>query len=1058
MISKSTENKNKLMRLLMIGASCIAGITLLACGISFYFSSSADKEKNTDEQMALLDVSTEYVANQENMAVHNKTRNTNKEEVHILEIIPHDVCSVFPYMVAWENCKYMASENWGAKEYYDDNTPIGYEGILYMMTNGSMNVNNMNSTRAMLTYTFDGEKRETLDDYSNVSYGMPSGKNSDWWRVMGKSEQIYDGYFEYVGDEYVTGDNGSKSHDVGLYDIDIDKMYDVGDDSPLWPGASQNVSGIRYKLSAIEREANEAPKGKYCVNSPEYYWARDCETYDFVKTQNGKTITDKTDYNYELSFKQTEAGNYKVFSVDSKDKQSSKTYSSYDYEVELAEGVAWTGGYEYKEKGNYEVDKANTIAVIVDADTQLVGLYRRGTNSSKKDGFGAGFFELITSQNKSEIKMGSTVYKVSFEKSEDGSYILSPSDIMAKIGDAGEDNNSLAELYKDFSFYYVGKEKGTYDVSFMFLGSDSYTGKKYQYNLEKVVDGTGRYALTSSKIKTEELYLKDGDGDKDYSKLVKYIDHKDNSNIYYGVTENIYQGKWVFHTYEEDEEHGYTDIDDIKEEKNARIYVEGQKLIKCYYQREGFANNEWFKLLLYLKGAGDCGLAYEDYQAGNLTGQQIVAKYEKEIADFDKTHEIVIEQMTPSEVLPEDVEWADLIYISQRPGLGELANYWDDIAEHSDNHMESLGSYDYKFHDDFSAETLKAIYDNCLYHKGLDNEEFAEAPNTSLLLDIDDLRTSGHLDSSNNYAAVTNLGKLIYFLDFFRDPAYFGAFMTDNPERNDDYSEMFYETEAGSKVKVYEQYNQLYNLGKTYIRLSGMSNELLEKAGQLIYDPDSLAPQENIWEREYFVVPYTVWDDDQYRKYYTWNTNDPQNCYGGGTTAFTGQQYAYNQSPKSWWTWYTPVSMVEIFKGDGSLSGLTNIWKIIHQRQPKSINTRPIISVTNADQYTENITDRIYYYFIDEYDTASVDRMKIDFEVMWMPEGTSHDALQSVTVNGISISSDYGEHEYSVKNDLWDGEKWKTYNKQYTIVATDVDGSTDTVEVYFIIRESFMLN
>lgn len=1025
---------------LFTGILCVAGSRVL----SDTDTEKADAASDMVMEQAVPEQDVEAVLAEKYMLGNSFSgaSEDGKKAIRIVEVIPHPIFSVFPYMVDWKTVKG-----------YDENTYLGYEGLRYFTTQTTQAVGNSN----LYSLTQDGLIRDTLDDY-NVTFIKKENWQiqAGWWRETKMDENILhvNGYFEYVGDH------------KGLYHINLEELVEEGNTG----------LGIRYGIMAMERRGTQEKQGEWEVKDPQYYWAKDyAEKTTYPNSEDGE-IKQKTGYNYDLKFQAGAADgksaqyHIKTITVMTEDVEQS---AGYEYAAVLSEDAEWTGGYRYSNNGNYVV-KSYTPYVVNDT-TDLTGKYIRVNSDNKKDqsGLKDGYFRLCTTQD--HVTNGDTVYSVVFAKTvtgKKGDYVLNPAAVQSAV------SSNSAQAFTDILFEYVGENKGNYDLSFIY-GPDDASGALYSYTLLKVSDGNGRYALTSTEADEDQLYQEVGEHAGDYSKVVTSIDcagidytkyTKDYGNFVeswdtegyydaklYGLTvgRDMYDemkgyGDWVFHTVSSDEANGITKIQELEDgnvPKNKRIYVYDQNRKNCYYAQNGFDNNEWFKLLLYLSTEdGSMPLAYQDYAAGSLTPQQIKEKFAADIEAFDRAYRIEIIQKTPGQLTVEDVEKADLLYFAggtERCGLTgmSIAN-WNKLIVSCHLNLPEADKENIKFTDDLSAEVLMAIYDNCLHER-----------TTSLLFSGEDI--VGYAGDFSN--VISNLGKMGMLTNLFDDPTDFAYFLNAYEEKNPDYSTIYADGDVSAFWQQIPGIGVLYNLG----------TETMESvAGQNITG-ESVGP-DNTWKKEYFHVVDLITNEEGLYEVHS----DYQN--GDG-------KYGYNWASHSWWkfrgadvtegdrTWYIPDSTADPF---GTFGLARNVWQILHNKKSKE-TSEPVIVVRNADGNNISELDNvvpIYYYYVDGF-AIGADNSEFDvkFEIDWRPEEV--DEPNSLT-NIVMTRSDGGiafqmndpayktEYVCNVAGDFMkDGVLDPEINsKEYEITATDSEGKTDKVLVRFIVREAFMLN
>lgn len=183
----------------------------------------------------------------------------------ILEIIPHKACSIFPYMV-----------DWGDKESYDANVPIGYDGIVKMVnTLGGIRAATGEAESAgnslFYTYTYRGIKRETLDDYNVLFAADENDKSANWYRTYEEEEQ-YDrtesGYFLRVQDgkglySLCTPVTDVVTPGIGLggYEVADFRAYMLKGDAEALIGQNWDVGGFMPAFTEANYVLAFYPKG-----------------------------------------------------------------------------------------------------------------------------------------------------------------------------------------------------------------------------------------------------------------------------------------------------------------------------------------------------------------------------------------------------------------------------------------------------------------------------------------------------------------------------------------------------------------------------------------------------------------------------------------------------------------------------------------------------------------------------------------------------------------------------------------------------------------------------
>lgn len=1029
----SEKKKNRKWSLLQ-GAALGGTAALLVMGVLFY--TSVFRENKTDretKQEAVAKAEIEAVPKEEALAPgDNGGAEDNRKVIKIVEVVPHQICSAFPYLV-----------DWGTQEDYDENLLIGYEGMRYIMFENADG--HIGGSKDRITRDGEPEKMDELYRYdiefTNAYQEWVGYEKRTYWRRYEGNNNILDvnGYFEYVG------------QGKGLYDINLSAIVEKDD---------KNQYGIRYEMTAMDRKGSENPKGEYTVNQPYCFVAKE---HLPDKNPNPDKIKQWTEYNYNLSFDCT-SGADKDYRIDRVTAKGAGLASlSYEYEAYLAEGITWNHGYSYQKEGNYQITGMVPKTASAWGD-DYTGLYLRIESSQNKDGTAgvpAGYFKQYDAVADNGKITGDTIlYQLTFSKSTgSGSYVLAEAGVEAEIIKGKGDGS----VYSEILFDYVGEGKGNYDISFLYApagsGSSVYKGTRYAASVEEVCFKTGRYAYGSSAEKSEELYVQ---GSGDYSKLVTSIDCKGidydvssggktsdsgaPAGVSMGLAEgsNNERGSWIFHSAKEEEVNGITKVENIS--TNNRIYVYGQNRKKCYYEHNRFSNNEWFKLLVYLNNeAGTEPLAWQDYQNGSLTAKEIKEKYREEIEAFDRTYRIEIVQRKPSELTAEEVEEATLIYFSEREGLSGMANdngkRWNYINDNfRGGSLEPFYSEQENlvYQDDISAEALMAIYRCCMYEQ-----------TTALMLDMDRM---AHRYIKDGKYAEKNLGKMVMMLDLLDYPSDFADFIDGYEEKNEDYSIINPDT---GEITVYENKQGVYNCGKYYLEWTkGDVN-----AGNEI-EPRT----ETVWDENYFRVFRLIQHDNYLQEVY--ETPSPIN---GWEDAFplSGHTF-YDKNVEDDWTWYAPNYSTGVFN---EYSKILNIWKILHNRNSKE-TSEPVVVVTNADgieipELANVLTT--YFFYADAYSIEADSDFKIDFKVNWIPEEvTEPNPLQSLQVtreNGsvvYTVDNPQYKTEYTC-NVVADFMKNGDLNpditvKDYTITATDTEGKVNQVIVRFILREAFLLN
>lgn len=800
----------------------------------------------------------------------------NREVFRIVEVIPHDACSIFPYMIDWKT-----------EEEYNRNIPIGYEGLTYGTAHTGnvqiFEIENQTTPSRPYSLVIGGIQSDFLKNYDVTFTDINNKGTGHWWREVGidsttkkEIEKSGSGYFEYVGEN------------KGLYYIDTKTIKEEG------------KNGISYEMQALPRSGSDMGKGDYGVKKPRYYWAKDYSGNPDYPTDD---ILSQTDFNYDLIF---EAG----------DSSGKGTYRAYS--------VAEEGG-EYFAK------------------------LKEGSESKYK-------FESYKGGNYTKIDNVYTYVGIGNEK---GNYIVDREMIADAISHA---------QFEEIDFEYAGEENGIYQVSFIYAGNTDIEETLYTVNIKKVSNGKGRYALTSAsksndKITSPVYELKENG---DYSKVVINIDfagldYEDKSkekNGYYATTSPFSPGvrigsnnnqvnevgSWVFHEMSSMSEEEYTKLIDVTNKTSFtpgdKIYVTGQKRIYRYYCRNSFQNNEWFKLLCYFNNpegpTGEDAIPYSNNDNGkgfdtSISSSKNLVKAKKLLDEFDHNNRIEVIQRTPGALTKEEVENADLIYISDNAGIESLTQEWKNISAFLiDNDQLGLqplpsgvkASLDFKFDDDLSNDVLLAIYDKCIYTR-----ESALMVNQNLCLNyMEDTRK----------AAEKNLGKLIFFVDLMYNARDFAYFIDGYDQICDDFNMIH--NNGGKKVLGIEVWPKQLNRDQ-YGNMSYMYN--FKRGG----DSETITR----WIPEYFELPFDSEISISLKG-------------SGGGNSYEGQS-SVNQVYKDETKYYMERYAVASFE---NLDKMLNIWTILHNRNSGG---KLVVEITNAELTYGEDKKRVIY--ADEFDPDS---------------------------------------------------------------------------------------
>ncbi len=900
-----------------------------------------------------------------------------REVFHIVEVIPHDACSIFPYLIDWKT-----------EEEYNRNLPIGYEGLIFGSTHsGNVQIFESIDTDQLPTRPYalitGGIQRDFLTNYEITFTDINHKGTGHWWREIAKDNtkseivKTGNGYFEYVGENN------------GLYYIDTKTVKENGE------------NGISYEMRALPRNGTEKGKGEYGVKDSRYYWAKD---YSGSKTYPTKDILSQTNFNYDLIFEAGETdgeGTYKVYSA---------AEESGDYYAKLTEGSESNYKFESYKGGNY-----------VKKDTEYVYV-----------GIGQ------------------------------GNYIVEKKVVASAIA-----NSQLEEI----GFEYAGEGKGIYDVTFIYAGNVEIEETLYTVRLQKVSNGMGRYALTSAsksnqKITSPSYELKENG---DYGKIIINIDfagldYTDKDNGYYAtkspysagvrigrseVYVGVEVGSWVFHEMSSISEEEYTKLTSVTDKSTFtlgdRIYVTGQKLIYRYYCRNSFQNNEWFKLLCYFNNPSDSDIPYSNNENGQgydigISSSKNLVKAKKLLDEFDHNNRIEIIQRTPGALTKEEVESADLIYISDNAGIESLTQCWNSISQFLEENGQ-LGlkplppgvstSIGYRFDDDLSNDALLAIYDKCIYTR-----EAALMVNGAL--------RHNYMEDGRK-AAEKNLGKLVFFMDLMYDAQDFKYFIN-GYEENCDYFNMIHNN--GGKdvlgIEVWPKQEKKNEYGND----------------SLMYNFKREGDSETItrWYAEYFEVPFD--------SAISISLKDTGSGYEGATSM--------NKVLEGETKYYTETYAVASF----NIDKMMNIWQILHNRQSAG---KIVVQITNAKLTFGDDKKRVIY--ADEFDpnsflvtykillkgaTPGMESVLLDTIIFF--DDNNNDIYDAGELHYINAQQKYdtedGNHEKNVRSGFEDASSTLSpklldpniFKRKVVVQASNNKGVSASADVWVIVREGFNLN
>lgn len=767
-------------------------------------------------------LSTEEVRNKENAALQNgywtfldqppeapAEEDAGKKVFRIIEVIPHDACSIFPYLVEW-----------GSVEEYNKRVPMGYEGILAMASTSGLEYSMFGnngyyhmSSQAIARDTFD------VDNYDDIPMGK-DGAAGRWYRTTENTiSPPVSGYFEFVGTGTMYMEGSSRPAGNGLYYI-----------APTFITDNPDGQGIRYEIQPVPRTGKENQKGELYVKSPEYYRIKAHENVSFPNID----ILGWTDYNYDLSFMRNQStGKYQVdFSLLSYDASGG---NGYDYILNVDKPDEWESGFHYLKGGNYKVKEVNVNtngAYVREESDVLIDGYEDAVLDLKD-----GYFRLY--QNPSDLlTTDGNRYDVLFEETAVSLGTVGTGTYGA-IGPDSSTNDSKWTENQDYSFQYIGEGKGFYKLFFKFAGSPkiSDTFTRYQESLIRLTNGLGEYSLASSEKDTTKggqshvpLYVDPGkiantnNEPLDYANVIINIEYVDGNSSYTdndrngrgvmsGAT-NTYdpeKGAWVFHRVTDPSKMGITLLSEIHQELNGqnsnqeryfanktRIYVNNQVLRLRHYNRNNFKSNELFKLLCFSNHPLADGLNDSDEKSygemingigynKNQSGEQNLGKAEAKalIEAFDSAYRIQIEQISPAELTSEkilgndSVPKADLVYISYSLPINGLATAWNGAVS-STRAMYKLpplrawpggGGYSFNAIGDINTQSLMTLYDECIANRRI-----------ALIMD-------GTFSAQANNIQ-KNLTKLYFLMNYFRDARNFKYFMPDmyGDDYNPDYT------------------------------------------------------------------------------------------------------------------------------------------------------------------------------------------------------------------------------------------------------------------------------
>lgn len=1033
-ITEKNKKKN-IGKYLAAGSAALAVIVCIGAGL--FLKLDAEKEEKEAEGSLLetqVKVETEAVVSEEkaarsflNQPAAEPESGDNREVFRIIEVIPHDACSIFPYLVDWKT-----------EEGYDKNTPMGYDGILVsaQFSGGSYNSGfNMFSypdvpARESRLFTYIEEKftREYFDKLSdyNTKFTNQYDRNRGgcWFRKTRSQSELVEepyGYFEYVGEG------------KGLYYINTNLIAGEKDE---W-GYTISNEGLHYEIQAVPREGNEAPGGYLYAKDPAYYWSKENRSSSLPQYQ-GQAVKGLTGYNYELQFEVSDTGEYEADKIS----YSLMGGEGYDYDLKLIESAVgnWQSGFYFQENGSYEVD---SFTLAQD------GEYVRYADSKKTDKLektheelSAGYFLLDADNTYTGVQR----YRVTFKEAEEGQGCY-----MAAAPGTWDGSN--------YYFEYKGQGEGSYKVSFLYAPDADVT---YEASIVRVTNNQGSYALATltESDDGEPIYSDEATEGAvyDYAEVITWIDAftegdsmwkagVDSNNSYAGrrgVTSGNYGnqtevGGWVFVPVEEAGEMEQTFLKDIHTQTlgvnsntdsyftpGDRIYVYGQKRPYRFYCRDGLQNNEWFKLLCYSSHPLDSDKPYselingEGYDFDKTAQENLNSEMTKQLLNaFDGQYRIEIIQMTPDRLTPEDVRSADLIYISNQEGINGMSENWNKISDALLDEELVTCNWDTvcPFEQDISSETLMTLYDECIYER-----------NRALIV--------CHSVISDDNGINRNMTKLYYMMNFFDEALSWAYFM---PDMYPDVAE-----EDFSRIRISDDYEtatvDVYSGGEF-----GTFNSEFEEEKE---SEDDEYPQYNIeaWQVQFFQV-WTTWYYSSPLPGFEFQNDIAHwaNIVQEGETKLTIAYYI------------DPIFM--------NVATKDNIWKILRNR--KLDNGLIAVEVINGEMTGETVPRRVIY--ADEFTPESFD---IEYKVLLLGSAKNPSPLQDITLTfedgslaGKGTSLEYNaENVNNVRSGFTiDGSATGSLNpavtmRKVTITATAANGKTGSAEVYVVVREAFQLN
>ncbi len=985
-------------------------IALLTITVSGFFA----RETFADEKAA----DDTGITGGQQFATHTTTEESAEpirptDTFKIIEVIPHPICSVFPLLV-----------NWGTKENYDRNVPVlGYQGEWYYAVRKGGD-----GAGYGITVDMSNATEATELEFYNVEFGQ--GYSSGWgtgpgiWRTYESrtKEGPSAGYFEYVG------------AGKGLFKLNLSAPKSE-------EGNNSGQQGIKYEVRCMDRTGS-AKRGDIEVQGRLFYFT------DKNKLGSLTSFSYATDSNYNLKFSELTTGTselgekYRAYEVTASGTSFNKEYTA---ALKKNRETDWIYGFTYAKDGNYSLaadlfSKGTVKAELYDSTkTYTSGEYYIRVAKGGEDGIkglSKGHFELYDKQ--SLVSGKSELYHITpdlFKTSASGSYILPPDKVKQLIA---SENSSTSPNYagaKIIVFTYSADQKGNYSVTFIPYAdrvyNNTYDGISYKAEVTAVSYKKGQYKLASAVTNQADFYDMNA-GTGDYARILTrfaFSGFDSNANGAETGSDNNSETAWIFHAYTDEDVREETMVGDIPSslsncktkdsgEGPTRLYVgDNQNRSKCRYKYYGLSNNDWLKLLmLEPTDDGENGWAWNLYNGYGGNAQSITERTEV-INKLKSLHyDIDISQCLPSELTPQMVADADLIYICDGVGVYNLAAFWNDAidyrlrqdgnASYRGQRIDSYKIPQYSSVENmlqplkfasrsdgkgiFSAATVLAIYKHVVFTK---DTSLIVAANIANLYDL----------SSNN----TKMMCLFECLDNSQDFAYF----IDDPDYQE-YKDGFSSDQVPTGLDGFSVINS--DLSVTYYKNNGSWGGDIcnwgSKMQYIHYNNNNLGrtitpSRATTWADNYFIRYTDVRDDwgtgawGADGEYYhniiinSGNTNllkyhqvgqQPTRAYTPGVTR---DYYIGNRNVQEDCTWYIPWDGWNFLEGT-SPERTQAVYQILQNRRIANIETAPEITVVNADLEIEDTADGVirknYYYYVDAY-TTSLDDYKVEYFVKWAP-------------------------------------------------------------------------